>query len=131
MSVDASLAQLDRVTGYEPVGQGFESLTTRQQKSQQLSLLAFLFVYLKDSEPINFRFAKIVSVCAKQNFKLLITIAQTAVLSPVLKSQQLKLLAFYLYTVTLTISHGASPTGAREDISDTLPPPRWVCTATC
>ena len=26
MSADASLAQLDRVTGYEPVGQGFESL---------------------------------------------------------------------------------------------------------
>ena len=29
--ISASLAQLDRVTGYEPVGQGFESLTTRQQ----------------------------------------------------------------------------------------------------
>ena len=27
----AVLAQLDRVTGYEPVGQGFESLTTRQK----------------------------------------------------------------------------------------------------
>ena len=28
--ISALLAQLDRVTGYEPVGQGFESLTTRQ-----------------------------------------------------------------------------------------------------
>lgn len=26
----ALLAQLDRVTGYEPVGRGFESLTARQ-----------------------------------------------------------------------------------------------------
>ena len=29
----ALVAQLDRVTGYEPVGQGFESLTTRQEKT--------------------------------------------------------------------------------------------------
>ena len=28
----ALLAQLDRVTGYEPVGQGFESLAARQNK---------------------------------------------------------------------------------------------------
>ena len=28
----ALVAQLDRVTGYEPVGQGFESLQARQQK---------------------------------------------------------------------------------------------------
>ena len=27
---DALLAQLDRVTGYEPVGQGFESLAAHQ-----------------------------------------------------------------------------------------------------
>ena len=51
MSVDASLAQLDRVTGYEPVGRGFESLTTRQQKAQQHLLLGFLFVYRHDEEP--------------------------------------------------------------------------------
>ena len=29
----ALLAQLDRVTGYEPVGQGFESLAARQKKA--------------------------------------------------------------------------------------------------
>ena len=29
-----ALAQLDRVFGYEPKGQGFESLTPRQQKEQ-------------------------------------------------------------------------------------------------
>ena len=30
--IEALLAQLDRVTGYEPVGQGFESLAARQRK---------------------------------------------------------------------------------------------------
>ena len=30
--IEALLAQLDRVTGYEPVGQGFESLAARQHK---------------------------------------------------------------------------------------------------
>ena len=35
----ASLAQLDRVFGYEPKGRGFESLTTRQQKSNPFGLL--------------------------------------------------------------------------------------------
>ena len=29
---DAPVAQLDRVTGYEPVGRGFESLTARQKE---------------------------------------------------------------------------------------------------
>ncbi len=33
----ALLAQLDRVTGYEPVGQGFESLTTRQEDTHRVS----------------------------------------------------------------------------------------------
>ena len=33
----ALLAQLDRVTGYEPVGRGFESPTARQQKSCHVS----------------------------------------------------------------------------------------------
>ena len=32
-TVCALLAQLDRVTGYEPVGRGFESLTAHQEKS--------------------------------------------------------------------------------------------------
>ena len=39
---DALLAQLDRVTGYEPVGQGFESLTARQKHLYFAG--AFLFV---------------------------------------------------------------------------------------
>ena len=32
-SADASLAQLDRVTGYEPVGRGFESLPAHRKAS--------------------------------------------------------------------------------------------------
>ena len=31
-STNAPVAQLDRVTGYEPVGQGFESLPARQER---------------------------------------------------------------------------------------------------
>lgn len=30
LELNAPVAQLDRVTGYEPVGQGFESLQARQ-----------------------------------------------------------------------------------------------------
>ncbi len=37
----ALLAQLDRVTGYEPVGQGFESLTARHIGASDISLLRF------------------------------------------------------------------------------------------
>ena len=41
---NALLAQLDRVTGYEPVGQGFESLTARQvQKSVLFVQHRFLY----------------------------------------------------------------------------------------
>ena len=41
---DALLAQLDRVTGYEPVGQGFESLTAHQQKPRKhVVYVAFTF----------------------------------------------------------------------------------------
>ena len=40
----ASLAQLDRVTGYEPVGQGFESLTTRQQRLRTEWCVTFVFL---------------------------------------------------------------------------------------
>jgi hypothetical protein len=36
---DALLAQLDRVFGYEPKGQGFESLAARQVKSLDNSKL--------------------------------------------------------------------------------------------
>ncbi len=33
LTENALLAQLDRVTGYEPVGRGFESLTAHQRGS--------------------------------------------------------------------------------------------------
>ena len=39
----ASLAQLDRVFGYEPKGRGFESLTTRQKKAR----FGVLFFYIR------------------------------------------------------------------------------------
>ena len=40
----ALVAQLDRVTGYEPVGQGFESLPARQRKAIiAKAMVAFLF----------------------------------------------------------------------------------------
>lgn len=37
----ALLAQLDRVTGYEPVGQGFESLQARQGIHKDFGLCGF------------------------------------------------------------------------------------------
>ena len=40
------VAQLDRVTGYEPVGQGFESLQARH-KGLYLMIWSFYF-YVKD-----------------------------------------------------------------------------------
>ena len=40
---NAALAQLDRVIGYEPKGQGFESLTLRQTKIPP-NRVVFLFV---------------------------------------------------------------------------------------
>ena len=42
-NANALLAQLDRVFGYEPKGQGFESLAARQK--EQLSLLRWLFFF--------------------------------------------------------------------------------------
>ena len=48
----ALLAQLDRVFGYEPKGQGFESLTARQEKEQiPFGVCSFLFaVFRRDSK---------------------------------------------------------------------------------
>ena len=44
IKANALLAQLDRVTGYEPVGQGFESLTAHQQKPHKhVVYVAFSF----------------------------------------------------------------------------------------
>ena len=42
---NALLAQLDRVFGYEPKGQGFESLAARQKRSDTSVLLLF-FIFL-------------------------------------------------------------------------------------
>ena len=40
---DALVAQLDRVTGYEPVGRGFESLQARQKKKDTAFAVSFFF----------------------------------------------------------------------------------------
>ena len=37
----ALIAQLDRVTGYEPVGRGFESLSAHQKKAKSRDLAFF------------------------------------------------------------------------------------------
>ena len=48
---NALVAQLDRVTGYEPVGRGFESLQARQKHRSRDSVVgAFLRVGV-DEEP--------------------------------------------------------------------------------
>ena len=45
--INALLAQLDRVTGYEPVGRGFESLTARQRKTAWfLRCLGFMRLFV-------------------------------------------------------------------------------------
>ena len=41
---DAPVAQLDRVSGYEPEGQGFESLPARQKKRNHVFVVALLFL---------------------------------------------------------------------------------------
>ena len=47
----ALLAQLDRVFGYEPKGQGFESLAARHEKEViSKKLLLFYFVVQRDSK---------------------------------------------------------------------------------
>ena len=49
----ALVAQLDRVTGYEPVGQGFESLPARQTPKRNRVWVFFYFLLLLngDSNP--------------------------------------------------------------------------------
>ena len=42
-NVNALVAQLDRVFGYEPKGQGFESLPARQSKRCNRKVAAFIF----------------------------------------------------------------------------------------
>ena len=48
----APVAQLDRVTGYEPVGRGFESLPAYQNSEVDIYLLRyFYYFWLRDSNP--------------------------------------------------------------------------------
>ena len=44
LELNAPVAQLDRVTGYEPVGQGFESLQARQGIHKDFGLCGFFSV---------------------------------------------------------------------------------------
>ena len=47
----APIAQLDRVTGYEPVGRGFESLSAYQIKKRiPVWVSSFLFALRRDSK---------------------------------------------------------------------------------
>ena len=78
-SADASLAQLDRVTGYEPVGQGFESLTTRQQKAQRHQPLGFLFSRRHDAEPHTLRLAQACSFVRARSEKAITANTSTKV----------------------------------------------------
>ena len=47
----ALVAQLDRVTGYEPVGQGFESLQARHVKDVPFRYVFYICVKLMGLEP--------------------------------------------------------------------------------
>ena len=50
---NAPLAQLDRVTGYEPVGQGFESLTACQKNALLSVKTKARFCFIRTSvEPL-------------------------------------------------------------------------------
>ena len=51
-SVYAPVAQLDRVTGYEPVGQGFESLPAYQKIRIPIRVSVF-FITPRDSNVLN------------------------------------------------------------------------------
>ena len=48
------VAQLDRVFGYEPKGQGFESLQARHKEKTSTSVDVFFFVHIfkRDSNPV-------------------------------------------------------------------------------
>ena len=52
--VDAALAQLDRVPGYEPVGRGFESLMPRHNKVLYFSA-PFIYIIKNISGSLGFR----------------------------------------------------------------------------
>ena len=45
----AAVAQLDRVTGYEPVGRGFESLSAHQKKAKSRDLAFFSYIRLTET----------------------------------------------------------------------------------
>ena len=63
----ALLAQLDRVSGYGPEGQGFESLTARHEKRLHESVTLFFFECKMQEE------------CKMQNAKCKIVVAGTFV----------------------------------------------------
>ncbi len=51
---NAPVAQLDRVTGYEPVGRGFESLLAHQSKRVYFGKPVFLFPVEIKQQALNF-----------------------------------------------------------------------------
>ncbi len=65
-NLDALVAQLDRVTGYEPVGQGFESLPARQRRFAFANLFCF-FSLPKKAESIQKRIQKSLRLGSPKN----------------------------------------------------------------
>ena len=63
-SRNALLAQPDRVFGYEPKGQGFESLAARHNKKEYRKVLLFVMCVLicRDSKPERARSVKLNSL---------------------------------------------------------------------
>ena len=53
---NAPVAQLDRVTDYESVGQGFESLPAYQEKAQNLHDSGLFSYFLESLEKAHFSF---------------------------------------------------------------------------
>ena len=51
-NMNALVAQLDRVTGYEPVGRGFESLQARQAKKDITKCDVFFCCLRRDKSSI-------------------------------------------------------------------------------
>ena len=45
LELNAPVAQLDRVTGYEPVGRGFESLPAYQNSEVDIYLLRYFYYF--------------------------------------------------------------------------------------
>ena len=67
-NMNALVAQLDRVTGYEPVGRGFESLQARQKKHCELQCFFFFYTAIETLSFSHFHW-KSQSVLRLQNLK--------------------------------------------------------------